>query len=229
MLERGGTSGKHIWRKLRECRFHTEHIKIVELPATAVGPEFLILKKCMLRGSKIWRYSKRVLMTLWRREPIVELHRVAWMHSPAYKCPNFVPKVDCWSCDGTEGEGSLLFGLSSDCLHWKTGMRLNGPWLWSNSAFMISVSGNQSCYLKTTISGSYSLDGAFRYSFRHLILVLRNLKVQIHFIYIKHILKQLILFWDLSLQCSVLTIREVLHRSNAHRTEGHTPAQMSLT
>lgn len=137
--------------------------------------------------------------------------------------------VDLWSCDGTEGEGPLLFGLSPDCLHWKLGVRLDGPWFWSNSASMVSVGGNQSCYLKITISGSYSSDGAFRYSFTYLILVLRNFKVQIHFIYIKHILKQFILFWDLSLQCSVLTIWEVLHWSNAHRTGGHTPAQMSLT
>jgi len=135
--------------------------------------------------------------------------------------------VDCWNYDGTEGEGSVLFGLSPDSLHWKPGARSDGPSLWSSSAS--TVSGNQLCHLTTTISGSYSLDGAFRYTFRHLILVLRNLKVQIHFIYIKHILKQLILFWDLSLQCSVLTIWEVLHWSNAHGTEGHTPAQMSLT
>lgn len=137
--------------------------------------------------------------------------------------------VDCWNCNGTEGEGSLLFRLCPDCLHWKPGVRLDGPWLWSNSASIVSVGGNQPRYLKTTISGSCSLDGAFRCSFRHLNLVLRNLKVQIHFIYIKHILKQFILFWDLSLQCSVLVIWGVLHWSKAHRTEGHTPAQMSLT
>lgn len=49
--------------------------------------------------------------------------------------------VDGWSSDGTEEEGSLLFGLSPDCLHWKPAVRLDRPWLWSNSASTVSVSG----------------------------------------------------------------------------------------
>lgn len=59
---------------------------------------------------------------------------------------------------------------------------------------MIHDGASQPHYLRQAISGSFSLDGAFGYSVAHLILVLRSLKDQIHFIYMKHILKQFILF-----------------------------------
>lgn len=93
----------------------------MELSATAVGPEFLILyvgyvyPKVYVEGFQDRnRFQKDLNYFMEERA-----HRGTTQSclDAFFSIQSTQVVVDCLSCNGADREGSLFFGLSPDCLH----------------------------------------------------------------------------------------------------------------